>query len=137
MLPDNAVWSLLSEGHCQLVMVGADRVALNGDIVNKVGTFQLAVAAKSCQVPFYALVQEPGNTATGEEIPIEERDGKELLCYKGKRIYPEGVRGYYPAFDRTPAKYIHRLITFGGILDPGNLPQGWNMLRGNNTNGIK
>lgn len=137
MLPDNAVSSLLSEGYCQLVMVGSDRVALNGDIVNKIGTFQLAVAAKACQIPFYALVQEPGNTATGEEIPIEERDGKELLCYKGKRIYPEGLEGYYPAFDLTPAKYIHRLITFEGILDPRDLPQGWDMLRGKNTNDIK
>ena len=131
MLPDNAVGSILSEGHCQLVMVGSDRVALNGDIVNKVGTFQLAVAAKTFQVPFYVLVQEPGSTATGEEIPIEERDVKELLYYKGRRVYPEGVDGYYPAFDLTPVRYINRLITFGGIIDPGELPCGWeNIERG-------
>jgi len=125
MLPDNAVGSILAEGHCQLVMVGSDRVALNGDIVNKVGTFQLAVAAKTFQVPFHVLVQEPGSTATGEEIPIEERDVKELLYYKGRRVYPEGVDGYYPAFDLTPVRYINRLITFGGIIDPGELPYGW------------
>lgn len=130
MLPDNAVGSILSEGHCQLVMVGSDRVASNGDIVNKVGTFQLAVAAKTFQVPFYVLVQEPGSTATGEEIPIEERDVKELLYYRDKRVYPEGVNGYYPAFDLTPAKYINRLITFEGIIDPAKLPQGWNILHG-------
>jgi methylthioribose-1-phosphate isomerase len=131
MLPDNAVGSILSEGHCQLVMVGSDRVALNGDIVNKVGTFQLAVAAKTFQVPFYVLVQEPGSTATGEEIFIEERDVKELLYYKGRRVYPEGVDGYYPAFDLTPVRYINRLITFGGIIDPGELPCGWeNIERG-------
>lgn len=134
MLPDNAVCSVLSKGCCQLVMVGSDRVALNGDIVNKVGTFQLAVAAKTFRVPFYALVQEPGNTATGEAIPIEERDGKELLCYKGRRIYPEGVNGYYPAFDLTPATYIHRLITFEGILDPNDLPQVWKKVPGGMKN---
>ena len=134
MLPDNAVGSILSEGHCQLVMVGSDRVALNGDIVNKVGTFQLAVAAKTFQVPFYVLVQEPGSTATGEEIPIEERDVKELLYYKGKRVYPEGVDGYYPAFDLTPVRYINRLITFGGIIDPGELPCGWENVEGGMKN---
>jgi methylthioribose-1-phosphate isomerase len=134
MLPDNAVGSILSEGHCQLVMVGSDRVALNGDIVNKVGTFQLAVAAKTFQVPFYVLVQEPGSTATGEEIFIEERDVKELLYYKGRRVYPEGVDGYYPAFDLTPVRYINRLITFGGIIDPGELPCGWENVEGGMKN---
>ncbi len=134
LLPDNAVGGILSKGHCQLVMVGSDRVALNGDIVNKVGTFQLAVAAKTFRVPFYVLVQEPGSTATGEEIPIEERDVGELLCYKGKRVYPEGVDGYYPAFDLTPVRYINLLITFGGIVDPGELPQGWKMVQGGMRN---
>ena len=134
MLPDNAVGSILSEGHCQLVMVGSDRVALNGDIVNKVGTFQLAVAAKTFQVPFYVLVQEPGSTATGEEILIEERDVKELLYYKGRRVYPEGVDGYYPAFDLTPVSYITRLITFGGVIDPQELPQGWKKIQGGMKN---
>lgn len=134
MLPDNAVGSILSEGYCQLVMVGSDRVALNGDIVNKVGTFQLAVAAKTFQVPFYVLVQEPGSTATGEEIPIEERDVRELLYYKGKRLYPEGVDGYYPAFDLTPVRYINRLITFGGVIDPGELPYGWENIEGGMKN---
>lgn len=130
IVPDNAVGRLLSEGTCQLVMVGSDRVALNGDVINKVGTFQLAVAAKTFQVPFYVLVQEPGTTATGEEVPIEERDTSELLYYKGGRIYPEKVDGYYPAFDLTPASYITRLITFGGVIDPQELPYGWEKIRG-------
>ncbi len=125
LVPDNAVGKLLSEGYCQLVMVGSDRVALNGDVVNKVGTFQLAIAAKAFQVPFYVLVQEPGSTATGADIPIEQRDARELLCYQGERIYPEKVDGYYPAFDLTPAGYITRLVTFGGIVDPDKLPQEW------------
>jgi methylthioribose-1-phosphate isomerase len=85
--------------------VGSDRVALNGDIVNKVGTFQLAVAAKTFQVPFYVLVQEPGSTATGEEIFIEERDVKELLYYKGRRVF-----------------------------DPGELPCGWENVEGGMKN---
>lgn len=130
LLPDNAVGSLLSEGYCQLVMVGSDRVALNGDVVNKVGTFQLAVAAKTFHIPFYVLVQEPGSTASGEEIPIEERDVRELLYYKGRQLYPEKVGGYYPAFDLTPVKYITRLITFGSIIDPMELPQGWKKMQG-------
>jgi methylthioribose-1-phosphate isomerase len=125
MVPDSAVAGLLCEHRCQLVMVGSDRVALNGDIVNKVGTFQLAVAARTFGVPFYALVQEPGAVARGEDIPVEERDEQELLTYRGKRVYPEDVRGYYPAFDLTPAAYITRLITFGGIIEPGELPQAW------------
>jgi len=134
LLPDNAVGSLISECYCQLVMVGSDRVALNGDVVNKVGTFQLAVAAKTFHIPFYVLVQEPGSTASGEEIPIEERDVRELLYYKGRQLYPEKVGGYYPAFDLTPVSYITRLITFGGIINPGELPQGWKKVQGGMKN---
>lgn len=129
IVPDNAVGTLLAGGYCQKVLVGSDRVAVNGDIVNKVGTFQLAVAAGVYQVPFYVLVQDPGTTATGEEIPLEERGMEEVLTYKGKRVYPEEVDGYYPAFDLTPARYITRLITFGGVIDPRELPQAWNTLR--------
>jgi methylthioribose-1-phosphate isomerase len=61
----------------------------------------------------------------GEDIPIEERDEKELLTYRGRRVYPEEAKGYYPAFDRTPAEYITRLITFRGIIDPRELPHAW------------
>jgi methylthioribose-1-phosphate isomerase len=129
LVPDSAVASLLKEKQCRLVMVGSDRVALNGDIVNKVGTFQLAVAARTFGVPFYVLVQEPGTMERGEDIPVEERDEKELLVYRGRRVYPEEVRGYYPAFDITPAGYITRLITFGGIIDPRELPQAWERVK--------
>jgi methylthioribose-1-phosphate isomerase len=129
MVPDSAVAGLLCEHLCQLVMVGSDRVALNGDIVNKVGTFQLAVAAKTYQIPFYALVQEPGTVERGGDIPVEERDERELLTYRGTRVYPEGVRGYYPAFDMTPAAYITRLITFAGTIDPLELPRAWQKVK--------
>lgn len=130
IVPDNAVGTLLAEGYCQKVIVGSDRVAINGDVVNKVGTFQVAVAAKKFQIPFYVLVQEPGSTATGEDIPIEERNMQEVLSYKGRRLYPKTVVGYYPAFDLTPASYITRLITFGGIIDPHELPQAWEKAQG-------
>ena len=130
IVPDNAVGSLLSEGRCNKALVGSDRVASNGDVVNKVGTFQVAVAAKKFKVPFYVLVQEPGSTATGEEIPIEERDMREVLMYKGKRLYPEKVKGFYPAFDLTPSGYITRLITFGGVIDPRELPHAWKTVQG-------
>ena len=130
IVPDNAVGSLLSEGRCQKALVGSDRVAGNGDVVNKVGTFQVAVAAKKFQIPFYVLVQEPGSTATGAEIPIEERDMQEVLFYKGKRLYPEKVKGYYPAFDLTPAEYVTRWVSFGGIIDPRELPQAWEKVQG-------
>ena len=125
MVPDSAVANILCERCCQLVIVGSDRVALNGDVVNKVGTFQLAVAARTFQVPFYVLVQEPGTAARGEEIPVEERDERELLTYRGRRVYPEEVKGYYPAFDRTPAHYITGLISFAGIINPHELPLAW------------
>jgi methylthioribose-1-phosphate isomerase len=130
IVPDNAVGGLLSEGRCQKALVGSDRVAGNGDVVNKVGTFQMAVAARKFQIPFYVLVQEPGSTATGEEIPIEERDMREVLFYKGKQLYPQRVKGYYPAFDLTPAGYITRLITFNGIIDPRELPHAWKTVQG-------
>ena len=80
------------------------------------------------------MIQEPGDTATGEEIPIEERDVRELLYYEGKRVYPEKVGGYYPAFDLTHVSYITRLITFRGIIDPEELPQGWEILQGGMRN---
>jgi len=129
LVPDNAIGCLLSEGYCQMVMVGSDRVALNGDVINKVGTFQLAIAAKTFNLPFYVLVQDPGDTATGKDISIEERDAREILYYKGKRIYPEGVNGYYPAFDLTPVSYITCLISFGGIINPKELPQSWKKIK--------
>ena len=110
--------------------MGSDRVEGIGDVVNKLVTFLVAVAAKQFQIPLYVLVQEPGSTATGAEIPIEERDMQEVLFYKGKRLYPETVKGYYPAFDLTPAGYVTRLISFGGIIDPRELPQAWEKVQG-------
>lgn len=118
LVADNAVGALFSSGVIDRVIVGSDRSARNGDIVNKVGTYQIAVLAKHFGVPFYALSQETGKTATGKEIILEERDPEEILFFRGKRIFPEGVSASYPAFDLTPATYITRLITLKEVVTP-------------------
>lgn len=118
LVADNAVSALFSKGVIDKVIVGSDRSAQNGDIVNKVGTYQIAVLAKYFGVPFHALSQDTGKTATGKEIILEERDPEEILSFRGKRIFPNGVNAYYPAFDLTPARYISRLITFTEVMVP-------------------
>jgi len=125
LIPDNRVASLLNDGRCNKVITGADRVALNGDIVNKTGTRQLAMLAHRFGIPFYAFVQEPGTTATGKDVPIEYRDRTEVVRFRGRDIYPAGTDAFYPAFDMTPHRYITALITFEKILKPADLPAGW------------
>ncbi len=125
LIPDNRAAAVLSAGKCTKVITGADRVALNGDIVNKTGTRQLAMLARRFGVPFFAFVQEPGTTATGEEVPIEQRDPVEVIRFRGKDVYPAGTDAFYPAFDMTPHPYITALITFEKILKPADLPAGW------------
>jgi len=125
LIPDNRAAAVLSAGKCNKVITGADRVALNGDIVNKTGTRQLAMVARRFSIPFYAFVQEPGTTATGEEVPIERRDPMEVIRFRGKDVYPSGTDAFYPAFDMTPHPYISALITFEKILKPADLPVGW------------
>jgi len=127
LIPDNRAISILSGGRCTKVITGADRVALNGDVVNKTGTSQLALLAHEFEVPFYVLVQEPGNTETGEDVPIEYRSSEEVTVYKEKPIYPIGTEAFYPAFDVTSHVYIDKLVTFGKILTPVDLPAGWNI----------
>lgn len=125
LIPDNRVASLLNAGRCNKVITGADRVALNGDIVNKTGTRQLAMLAHRFGIPFYAFVQEPGTTATGEDVPIEYRDRMEVVRFRGRDVYQAGTDAFYPAFDITPHRYIAALITFEKILKPADLPAGW------------
>ena len=125
LIPDNRVAPLLSAGRCTKVITGADRVALNGDIVNKTGTRQLAMLAHQFGIPFYAFVQEPGMTATGKDVPIEYRDCMEVIRFRGKDVYPVGTDAFYPAFDLTPNRYITALITFEKIVKPADLPGGW------------
>jgi methylthioribose-1-phosphate isomerase len=125
LIPDNRAASLLDAGRCSKVITGADRVALNGDIVNKTGTRQLAMLAHRFGIPFYAFVQEPGTTARGEDVPIEYRDRMEVVRFRGEDVYPAGTDAFYPAFDMTPHRYITALIAFEKILKPADLPAGW------------
>ena len=118
VIPDSACAQVMAKGEVDAVLVGADRSAQNGDIVNKVGTYSLAVAAHFYGIPFYALVQEPGSLANGSAVPIEERPVRELLTFQGSALAPEGVQGSYPAFDVTPAELISRLIGFDEVFTP-------------------
>lgn len=118
LIPDSAIAQVMAKGEIDAVLVGSDRCAQNGDIVNKVGTYPLALAAREHAVPFYALVQEPGQIARGEEVAIEERPLAELFAFQGKSYAPEGLQGRYPAFDVTPASLISRLIGFDGVFTP-------------------
>jgi len=118
LITDSMAGYLMSKGRVQLIVVGADRVAANGDVANKIGTYSLAVLAKENKVPFY--VAAPLSTVdlsvpTGEEIPIEERDPKEVTHSLGKAIAPTGVAAWNPAFDVTPNRFIKGIITEKGI----------------------
>ncbi|WP_088187597.1 S-methyl-5-thioribose-1-phosphate isomerase [Desulfosporosinus sp. FKA] len=119
LIADNMAGSLMQQGKVDLVIVGADRIAANGDTANKIGTYSLAVLAQAHEVPFY--VAAPTSTidlkvATGQEIPIEERPAKEMRECFGVPMAPEDVNVYNPAFDVTPAKYITGIITEKGIV---------------------
>ncbi len=118
---DNSCACLMSQGRIQLVVVGADRIAANGDTANKIGTFGVALLAHHFHIPFY--VAAPVSTidptlADGSLIPIEERAGEEVSCIGSQRIAPEGVPAYNFAFDVTPAEYISGIITDQGLLTP-------------------
>ena len=121
VLCDNAAPSLLRSGRIGCVIVGADRIAANGDVANKIGTYGVAVLARENGIPFY--VAAPTSTfdasiGSGEDIPIEERSADEVLAGFGKRTAPPGVAAYNPAFDVTPARYITGIITEAGVLRP-------------------
>lgn len=121
LLVDGAAASALAAGSVTKVIVGADRIARNGDVANKVGTFPLALAARHSGVPFY--VAAPYSTldpalATGREIPIEERAAEEVTEVGGVRVAPHGVRVYNPAFDVTPAEFVSAIVTDVGVFEP-------------------
>jgi len=116
---DNMAASLMRAGKIKAVVVGADRIAANGDTANKIGTYNVAILAKEHGIPFY--VAAPWSTidtatATGEAIPIEERNAAEVTHHGGKQLTPHGVGIRNPAFDVTPAKYITAIITERGVL---------------------
>jgi len=112
---------LLSNGKVDVVVFGADRVAANGDVANKIGTYSLAVVAHENNVPVYAAVPTSSidfTIETGKEIVIEERNPGEVTEIQGKRIAPEGVAVFNPAFDVTPFRYITAIVTEEGICYP-------------------
>jgi len=120
LICDHTAALVMRQGKVDLVVVGADRIAANGDTANKIGTYGLAVLAGEHGLPFY--VAAPASTfdlclASGDAIPIEERGSEEITCGFGRRTAPEGVQTYSPAFDVTPADRITAIITERGILE--------------------
>ncbi len=121
LITDNMAGHVMKQGKVDAVVVGADRVAANGDTANKIGTYMVAVLAHQHDIPFY--VAAPVSTldltlATGEEIPIEERDPREVTHIRDQRLAPEGIQVHNPAFDVTPHELIAAIITDKGVARP-------------------
>ena len=120
LITDNMAGFIMQQGKVDLVIVGADRIAANGDVANKIGTYSLAVLAKENGVPFY--VAAPLSTfdislPSGRDIPIEERLDAEVLSFRSESIAPAGMGVYNPAFDVTPHRYITAIVTEAGIVE--------------------
>ncbi len=121
LITDNMAAYLMKLGKVDCVIVGADRIALNGDTANKIGTYSLAISAKYHNIPFYVAAPTSSidfNIKTGDEIPIEERGAEEIVEIAGKRIAPDGVKTFSPAFDVTPNELITAIVTELGIIYP-------------------
>jgi methylthioribose-1-phosphate isomerase len=121
VIADNMAASLMRQGQIDLVIVGADRIAANGDVANKIGTYGVAVLAKAHGIPFYVAAPLSTIDATlpsGESIPIEERRPEEVTHVGDRQITPTGVGVLNPAFDVTPHAYVHAIITEVGVLYP-------------------
>jgi methylthioribose-1-phosphate isomerase len=121
VLCDNAAGWALAQGRVDRIIVGADRIARNGDVANKIGTYPLAVLAREHGVPFY--VAAPTSTldralGSGGEIPIEERAAEEVLAFRGYPVAPQGVSAFNPAFDVTPSSLVAAIVTEAGIARP-------------------
>jgi methylthioribose-1-phosphate isomerase len=123
LVVDGAGPSLIARGWVDAVVVGADRVAANGDVANKVGTYPLALAAARAGVPFVVAAPEASidaATPDGAAIVIEDRGGDEVVTFAGRRVAPAGARAVNPAFDVTPADLITALVTEGRVVRPGS-----------------
>jgi methylthioribose-1-phosphate isomerase len=121
VITDNMAGAMMRLGQVDLVIVGADRIAANGDVANKIGTYGVAVLAKEHGIPFYVaapLSTLDSTTPDGSAIPIEERDGREVTHMGGARLTPDGARVRNPAFDVTPSNYVTAIITERGIAKP-------------------
>ncbi|NOY84090.1 MAG: S-methyl-5-thioribose-1-phosphate isomerase, partial [Nitrospirae bacterium] len=124
LITDNMAGYFMKKGVIQACVVGSDRIAANGDIANKIGTYSVAVLAKSHHIPFY--VAAPSSTidfkmASGEGIPIEERPHSEVRVIGGRTMTAEGVQIANPAFDVTPARLISKIITEKGVFNPSEI----------------
>lgn len=121
LICDNMAAQVMREGKINVVIVGADRVARNGDAANKIGTYGVAVLAKAHGIPFYVAIPSStldGDLADGIGIPIEQRAAEEVTAPFGHRVAPEGIKVYNPAFDVTPASLIAGIITEHGLMEP-------------------
>ena len=121
LISDNMAGHFIQRGAVDGVVVGADRIAANGDTANKIGTYSVSVLAKEHAVPFYVaapLSTVDLLTGSGAEIPIEERAEDEVTCFRGVPVAPAGARAYHPAFDVTPAASIAGIVTEAGVLRP-------------------
>ena len=121
VIPDNAAGYFMERGEVDMILVGADRIAMNGDFANKIGTYEKAVLAKENDIPFYVaapLSTFDRNLGRGEDIVIEERGEDEIKRIRDTEIFPEWVKVKNPAFDVTPARYVTAFITEIGIVKP-------------------
>ncbi|MFM7295941.1 MAG: S-methyl-5-thioribose-1-phosphate isomerase, partial [Planctomycetota bacterium] len=120
LITDNMAARVMFEGRIDAVLVGADRIARNGDVANKIGTYGVAVVAREHGIPFHVfspLSTFDARMASGAEIPIEQRGAEEVACGFGQRTAPEGVRIYNPAFDVTPARLVTGIVTEVGLIE--------------------
>jgi methylthioribose-1-phosphate isomerase len=126
LIADSMVASRLRRGDVRAVIVGADRIAANGDVANKIGTYGLALAARAHGIPFYVAAPtstlDP-DTPSGSAIPIEERVADEVTTWRGSRMAPNGIGVWNPAFDVTPADLVTAIITDQGIFHPKEIPR--------------
>ncbi|MFG1705836.1 S-methyl-5-thioribose-1-phosphate isomerase [Nonomuraea sp. M3C6] len=124
LITDGMVAAVLADKLADVALVAADRVTLDGHVVNKVGTLGVALAAQRFRVPFYAMVQAPDPLApTAADVVIEHRDGDEVLHVLGTRTAADGVTGHYPAFDTTPPDLVTRIITESGVYRPEHVKE--------------
>ena len=136
VITDSMAAVLMRQGEVDLVLVGADRVAANGDVANKIGTYGLAVLARAHDLPFY--VAAPCSTidlatGSGAEIPIEERGRAEVASFAGRPVVPDAVPSRNPAFDVTPAEYVTALVTERGLVYQPDTARIAALLRGART----
>jgi methylthioribose-1-phosphate isomerase len=122
LITDGMAAHLMSRGEVSTFVTGADRVTMDGAVVNKIGTLQIAVAAQAFGVPFVALVQAPDRqAATADDVELEDRDGDEVLHVLGRRTASSRVTGVYPAFDVTPPRFVSVVVTDRGRFAPADV----------------